>query len=290
MRIHRDLVTLADRQRDIVAVWQLTARGWTEDAIAHRTAGFRRVHDGVLVLGAAPLTALQRWQAATLTAPRTTLSHASGGGLLGVWAPPRHFETVTRPGSGGRERYGDLLVMRSTTLTGQTTRREGIPVTTGARTLWDLTPSIRGDRALRRRVREAIRLGVTTPELIRDTIAMAPRRPGSKRLGMLVDVYIRLPLRRCRSDAEAMALELLDAAGIVIPRVNERFAGEEADLCWPDLRLIVEIDGPDFHRFKEEDARKTAIWRAAGYDVRRIPSTDVYDHPELLLALAPRSG
>jgi hypothetical protein len=288
MKIHSDLMTLASRQDDVVGVWQLVDRGWTKDAVDHRTAGLPRLFDGVVLLGASAPTQRQRWRAATLTAPGRALSHASGGTLLSFWRSPGRYEVVTCAGSGGPRRFGNLLVMRSSVLDGYVTTHDGIPVTTGARTLWDLTPSLRTDRALRRVFREVVRLGVTTPELVRDAITPHPRRPGSHRLGALVDVYIRLPIRRCRSDAEAMALEVLDAAGVVIPQVNERFAGEEADFCWPELRLIIEIDGPDYHQFKDEDARKTAIWRAAGYEVRRIPSGDVYDRPERLLALAPR--
>ena len=53
--------------------------------------------------------------------------------------------------------------------------------------------------------------------------------------------------------------------------------------------MIVEIDGPQYHRFRDADARKEQRWRSAGYDVRRIASDLVYDRPDLLLALAPRA-
>ena len=72
-----------------------------------------------------------------------------------------------------------------------------------------------------------------------------------------------------------------------MPRVNERIAGEEADLCWPERRVIIEIDGPQYHRFREEDERKQARWEAAGYTVHRLPSQAVYDEPARLVALAP---
>lgn len=79
---------------------------------------------------------------------------------------------------------------------------------------------------------------------------------------------------------------MLDAARIEIPAVNVRIAGEEADLSWATPHLIVEIDGPDYHRFADEDARKTAVWRRVGWEVRRIPSGLVFDEPRALLALA----
>jgi very-short-patch-repair endonuclease len=59
--------------------------------------------------------------------------------------------------------------------------------------------------------------------------------------------------------------------------VNVKIAGEEADLVWPKRKEILEIDGPQFHRFPEEDARKERLWRKAGYTVRRIGSDAVYD-------------
>ena len=64
-------------------------------------------------------------------------------------------------------------------------------------------------------------------------------------------------------------------------------AGEEADLSWPLLKLIVEIDGGPYHQDVGEDARKEAAWRDAGWEVRRIPSDDVYEHPQRLLSICP---
>ena len=67
--------------------------------------------------------------------------------------------------------------------------------------------------------------------------------------------------------------------------------GEEADLVWLEARVIIEIDGPQFHRFRDEDARKAAIWRKHGFEILRISSDAIYDAPGELIALAlrPRS-
>ena len=51
-----------------------------------------------------------------------------------------------------------------------------------------------------------------------------------------VSRYAGLPLHRTRSDAEALALELLRDAGRPRPAVNARIAGEEADLSWRGSR------------------------------------------------------
>ncbi len=114
--------------------------------------------------------------------------------------------------------------------------------------------------------------------LEKDAAVRATRR---RRLALR---YAGLPYERCRSNAEARALEVLHDAGIEVPLVNVRIAREEADLTWSKRKLIIEIDGPQFHQFAEEDARKEALWRRAGYVVRRVPSDAVYDAPEELLS------
>ncbi len=286
--IHTDMKVLAAAQDDLVGIWQLWDRGWTKGALRHRTRGLQRVHHGVLLLGEAKATQDQRWRAATLTAPDTSLSHATAAaaGQLRRFVPS--FDIVTRPGRGGPRRLGDVLVCRSCIVAGHlSATKTGIATTSTEMTLADLAPFL-GERELRKAFREAIRLRRTTARKVLRFTATYPNRHGSTRLGALAAIYVRLPIRRCRSDAEAMALELLDAAGVPIPEVNRRFGGEEADLCWPQLRLIIEIDGPQWHLFKDEDARKTAAWRAAGFTVLRISSDDVFDRPERLLAIAPR--
>jgi very-short-patch-repair endonuclease len=67
--------------------------------------------------------------------------------------------------------------------------------------------------------------------------------------------------------------------------LNPVIAGEEADLVFPERRLIIEIDGGPFHLDRGADARKEAAWRSAGWTVRRIPSEDVYARPKKLVAL-----
>jgi very-short-patch-repair endonuclease len=83
-------------------------------------------------------------------------------------------------------------------------------------------------------------------------------------------------------------MEILRNAGRSLPRLNYRIAGEEADLSWGDVRVIVEIDGGPFHLDVGEDARKQAAWEGAGWAVRRLTSDDIYEHPERLLVFAPQ--
>jgi hypothetical protein len=179
-----------------------------------------------------------------------------------------------------------VLAYRSSTLAGHRTELRGIPITSPARTLLDITPAV-GDRALARAVREAVRLErITIPGLV-DALRDFRGRRGVRRLTATAARYTGLPIERARSGAEVRALEILRDAGRQLPELNEVIAGAEADLSWPTAHLIVEIDGGPFHLDVGEDARKEAAWRTAGWMVRRLTSEDVYERPNRLLALAP---
>lgn len=284
------LAELAARQCNRVSRVQLLALGFSQKAITHRLRHGRLfpVEEGVFAL-APPLDhdELGKWMGATLTAPESFLSHASGAAARGFWSLPRPFETVTRPGDGGPVLHGGVRVHRSRTLDGDTEEFKGIPITTVPRTLLDLARIRISDRALARAVREAIRLKLTSTAEVADVLIAHERQRGTRRLARTLARYSGLPLERARSGAEVRALELLRDAKRPMPRLNQRIAGEEADLSWREERLIIEIDGGPFHLDVGEDARKQAIWEAAGWTVRRLPSDDVYERPHLLLALAP---
>ena len=280
------LRNLAAAQVEVVAAWQLRAAGWSWNKVTHHAAsrGWNRIHPGVYVLTQAAPTQLQLWWAAALTAPDTYLSHGSGGACYDFYRFNRPYEVVTRPGQGGRRRHGGILVFRSKCLDGEVTRHMGIPIMTAERVLVDLTPGLTEKRA-GRCFREAIRLRHTTATKVARCVERHGGQPSL--LKDLARRYARIPYHRTRSDAEAHALELLHDAGVEPPSVNIKIAGEEADLVWIEGKLIVEIDGPQYHEFRAEDERKAARWRDAGFTVRRIPSGAVYDDPAQLITLAP---
>ena|SRR2546429_1849696 len=281
------LRALARKQADVVAVWQLRCAGWTRGKVRRQlhARGWRSLHPGVYVLTSAPVSRRQLWFAAVLSAPGSVLSHGSAGACYGFYRFERGYEVVTRQGHGGRRRYGGLLVFRSTTVDGDVTRHSGIPITTAARVLVDLAPGL-DEKRMGRAFREAIRLKCTTAQRVRATVERHEGRPGTPLLGALATRYGTIPYRRTRSDAEGLALEVLHDAGRPPPQVNVEVGGEEADLVWENL--IVEIDGPQYHMFRDEDARKEEIWRKAGFTVRRISSDAVYDAPDELIALCER--
>lgn len=265
----------------------LRAAGMSKGRAERAVADLRQLHSGVFLTGHGRISDHQRWLAATLTAPDTFLSQASTGALFAFRPWSGTFEVVTRPGSGGPRRIGRLLICRSETLAGETTTRDAIPTTTPARAIIDLSAHVDAKQGTKM-VREAIRLKVMTALELRLALVRHRGRRGTGGLDAIAARLERLPIGRTRSDAEARALEILDAAGLAVPDVNRRIAGEEADLSWPKLRRIVEIDGPQFHQDAAEDARKEQAWRTAGWTVDRISSVPVFDDPAALVELVQR--
>jgi very-short-patch-repair endonuclease len=267
----RELAALAARQYDVVAAWQLLEAGWSRDSIRHRARrhSWTALHPGVYLLG---------------HARPTVLGHASAAARWGFREHSAAFETVIRPGSGGPRRIGSLLVSRSLLLAGDVASVGGIPATTPERTLIDLAATL-DLAATARSLREAVRLRKLTIATLVTRLHRHRGRRGTRALWDLADRYSSLPYSQTRSNAEARALELLHEADVLPDRVNAVIAGEEADLVWSDRGLIVEIDGRQFHLFRDEDERKQRCWEAAGYTVRRLDSQAVYDDPGALIDL-----
>lgn len=280
---------LAGKQHNRISREQLYHLGLSDRAIAHRVASGRLTPREQGVFAVPPVRDDDdwgRWMEATLTAPRTFLSHHHAAVAHGLWSFAKSPVTVTRTGSGGPRRFGGVLVHWTKSLEGDRTKLRAVPITTIPRTLLDIAASS-SDRALARAVREAVRLERTTLPALGDSVGRYQGRRGVRRLAATIARYAGLPLERARSGAEVRAMEILRDAGRPLPRLNVRVAGEQADLSWPRSRLIIEVDGRPFHQDIGEDARKQAAWESAGWAVRRIPSDDVYESPNRLLTLAP---
>lgn len=277
---------IAAGQQGLVARWQLQRAGMSAKAVRHWSAPLRSVREGVYLTGCGPVGQLQRWWAAVLTAPGTVLSHASAAAFWGIRPVTGTVLTVTRVGARGRTTEAGLLVCYSLTLAVDVVDVDGLPVTTVERTIIDLWPHL-GPRARSRMLREALRLERTSAPRMLAALRRHLGRRGVATLRAEVEALGVLALDRCRSDAEAWSVALIAEAHREMPLVNEVIEGEEADLSWPQHTIIIELDGPQFHRLRDEDIRKQRVWEAAGYVVRRFPTPEVYANPGSLLALGP---
>jgi very-short-patch-repair endonuclease len=77
-------------------------------------------------------------------------------------------------------------------------------------------------------------------------------------------------------------------AGVPEPLVNTHVEDIEVDFHWPDLKLVLEIDGDGHGRpsTRREDALKERILRAAGYEVLRV--SDEEDPERIVAAISAR--
>jgi very-short-patch-repair endonuclease len=203
--------------------------------------------------------------------PKAVLSHYSAAALwhLVRWGTPSEV-TVT-----GNRRHPGLRVHRSRTLTGDdVTVHYGIPVTTPARTLLDLAATL-DTASLTRAVNEArVNRRLNLDELA----ALLARSPGraTNRLTPLV----AHPTGPTRSRFEDAFRSFVDRHGLPRPEINQRVAGHEVDAPCRDRRLVVELDGREYHDSEaafEHEREKDADLVETGYRVVRLTSSRLTD-------------
>jgi len=74
-----------------------------------------------------------------------------------------------------------------------------------------------------------------------------------------------------------------------LPRssLNTLVAGYEVDMLWSEQRLIVELDGYEYHRSRkafERDRKRDAALLAAGLHTLRVTARRLDDEPTAILA------
>ncbi len=131
------------------------------------------------------------------------------------------------------------------------TTRDGIPVTSPARTLIDLATVLQPDR-LEAAVNEADKLGVLDPEALRRFVDDHAGCHGVAALRALLDSRT---FRLTDSELERRFLGLVGRAGLPPPSTRQRVNGFLVDFYWPELGLVVETDGLRYHRTPGEQAK-----------------------------------
>lgn len=215
----------AGKQHGIVTSTQLLAPGPSPKGITRRVAAGRlhRVYRGVYGVGHASLSNEGRWFAAGRgVGELAVLSHRSAAQLWRMLPVSSGAVHVTIAGTAGRGRRRGLVIHHSSSLPKtDRTRRNGIAVTTPARTLRDLrrteTPNV-----VRRALRQASFLGL---ELGNDG-----GRP------------------RDRSELERRMLWVCRRYHLPIPEVNVPIGPFTVDFLWREQRVVVETGGWETHR------------------------------------------
>jgi very-short-patch-repair endonuclease len=266
---------LATKQHGVVGRRQLLSLGVDQATMKRwlRNGRLHRLHREAFAVGHASLNQRGRWLAAVLACGEgALLSHGSAASLWGLRRPrgPAH---VTAP-SGRQFRPGrdGIRLHRGRLHEGDATEREGIPVTSVARTLFDLAEVV-SQRELRRAWEEADRLKLLRLVAVERICeqgygrrALRPIRP------LLAEARAPTTTRSALEErfAEFCCRHLAD---LPAPLTNVEVLGHEVDAFWPDRRLIVEMDGWAFHSHRaafERDRERDAARQAAGYRVIRL--------------------
>jgi very-short-patch-repair endonuclease len=182
------------------------------------------------------------------------------------------------PSGAGRRARAGISVRRIPGLAAwQVTTRSGVPVTTVARTVFDLSGCVE-PYALRRAVERAEQLELFDLAPLLRLVDAHPRRPGVRALTSLLNDYRDHGMTYTRSDLEARFLELCRANGLPRPAVNRGSAGKEVDFRWPGHDLIVEVDTWTYHGTRAAFGRDRARDRAqlrAGRRVARVTGEEI---------------
>jgi very-short-patch-repair endonuclease len=257
---------LARRQHGVVSRPQLVALGMGPDAVDWRLKRKRlhRVHRGVYAVGHLALTRYGQFMAAVLAAGEgAALSHFSAAVLWGILEDRGQLIHVTAL---GRRRIRGVVVHVGA-LEGERVRKQGIVVTTPARTLVDLADVVNKRRTLERAFDEA--------EYLRLDWRSASPKHGRKGSGLLASVLaVHEPgSTRTLSELEERFLGFCDEHGLRRPEVNRSIEGYLCDFVWREERMVVEADGRAAHgtwRAKERDAVKDAALLVEGWRVVRV--------------------
>ncbi len=291
------MATIAAVQRGRVSRGQLLPAGISGATIGRLTrSGYLwPEHPGVYAVGH-PTEVPGGREAAALLSVRAgaALSHLTAERWWGLASPPRGRDTdavdsavtihLTLPGNRARGPSG-VTVHRSTILVPSDLRvRDGLPVTSAARTLLDRA-AVLATRELERALDTGLVERIVTLREIRVLLGRCGRHPGRAALTALLDAHQTSTFTR--SEAEERFLALLRDAGLPQPLVNVRRHGFEIDFLWPQAGYAVEIDGRAFHSTPyriSRDARRDRILRDAGIDVERFSWQEITTTPLAVVA------
>ena len=248
----------------------------------------------MLRLVGSPRTFAQRCMTAVLDSGEgAVISHLGAAVLwqLPGFAPGQLHVSRTRARN---RRKTDLATVHEPRLlpAHHSTLIDGIPVTTVARTVFDLAGCVHPLRAERALDNALARKQVDLDVLRRVAIELFEHgRTGSALMRQLLDdrgVGYIPPA----SGLEARFFSVVVGAGLELPERQVDLGGEtwagRVDYYYRRLRLIVEIDSDRHHTSKldaEADARRDAALRAAGFRILRITEDQLENRPGEVVTL-----
>jgi very-short-patch-repair endonuclease len=283
---------VASRQLALITVPQLHVAGVARGGVRRRreNGSLHPMYRGVYLVGhPVPPPGALELGAVLACGKRTLVSHRSAAALFGLAKPPQDGVEVTVIARGCRSRTGLRVHQTETLATVDGGRCNGIPVTSPARTAIDFAATSSREEA-ERAIAEAFALKLVTESEIWDAADRVPNRAGVARVRAILGQ--EGGPSRTRSGGERAMLRLIRAAQLPTPKTNHRVAGFTADFCWPDQRVIVELDGHPFHSHRdafERDHRRDIVHRDAGYEVLRFTWRQLEEAPFYVAAVIARA-
>lgn len=286
------IAELAELQHGVINRWQLRELGLTDDAIKHRVRAGRlhRIAPVVYAVGHRTLDL----HAVRLRAVRTFrddafLSHRSGGAVWEMgWDPTTttHVSVMHRRGLAPRD--GITLHRPRTLRPEDVTIHRGLPVTTPARTIFDIAatePAWLAERAIEDAENHRI-------FDLRKINALLDRKvPGTKTIAELLESVDPNQQTQLRSKLEEAFHLLSRKHNLERPRWNEFVEGWRVDAHWPKHHLVVELDSAGFHMSRaafERDRRQDVELQSKGWRVLRFTYLRVKREPDLVIATVER--
>jgi hypothetical protein len=222
-----------------------------------RDGRLRPVHLGVYAVGhAAPSPDGDLMAAVLACGAGTHASHGSAGHSLRM-LPERPWRPhVTVPTTAGRTRPGIVIHRVKALHVLDTGHLNGIPMTSPARTLLDLAPSL-PPAELTRACHEAWIQHRLTPAVVKACIARNPTKKGARKLLRAIGADATL------SKLEDAFLALLTRHELPLPRTNIDHRGDKVDCHWPDRHLAYSW-GDVFERGAQTAAELTCQLSSVG--------------------------
>lgn len=282
-----EIAGLADRQHGVVGWHQLIALGMPERTVEEWLSGGRlhRVHRGVFAVGHPRLAETgRRWAAVLAYGDGALLSHRSAAALWGLARQRSRLVDVTAPmGRQGAHRRDGIFIHRGRIHREDRAASGGLPVTTVARTLFDLAEFVSPKR-LESAWEEADRLNLLELRAVEQVCERGYGRRALRPIrGLLTEARTA---QITRSPLEDDFASFCHANGIPAPSFNTTVLGYEIDAVWPAERLAAELDSWEFHShraaFERDRTRDTAL-QVAGYRTIRITHRRL-NHEALKLA------
>lgn len=309
-------------QNGLLSRTQAETAGLSRSAVRHRVGRglWQEVLPGVFATFSGDLSHVQRLRAAVLYAgPRSLITGSAAGKLAGLkYVPDESTITVLIPADTRRKHARHVRVVRSTrmpavaswTCPDQSTlplapvsravmdvardiglraaqdlprRRNGDPLLTTYQARATHQRALRDTRAI---VCESVQRGLAEVNELAGELEAGPRHGSGLARRVLDDV-----LAGCRSAPECELRDLVDTCeDLPEPRWNVPIPGAEhviPDACWPEARLIVEVDSAEWHRFgdaPERTEQRRAMLAALGWTVLPVSPRRLRAEPAVVLA------